>query len=394
MPRQLTAATTLENLKIEARRWLKALRAMDGRALARFERAHPKPPADPCLRDVHLAIAREFGLPGWTAVRNRIAELHAAPPETAEIPRVEWANRFLRYACPDWRTGGPHENARSRSAAARILEQHPEIARENIYTAAVRGDIEEVERRLAERPGLVNEKGGPKHWPPLLYVCYGRSGTDRAVNLAGLLLDRGADANAFFWAGSPDRNMPGHRYTALCGVAGEGEEDALPHPHREQLAELLLEHGAEPYDVQLFYNTHFHGDLLWYLEKVYRHSLRRGREADWRDPEWRMIDMGGYGYGARYFLEIAVNQNKLDLAEWLLSHGASANAEPKPDARGPRLSLHEVAMRLGFADMAGLLVRHGATPSGYVRSGVQAFHEACLRLDRDQAQALAQQHPE
>jgi hypothetical protein len=37
MTRQLTAASTLDNLKKEAKRWLKALRAHDGEARARLE---------------------------------------------------------------------------------------------------------------------------------------------------------------------------------------------------------------------------------------------------------------------------------------------------------------------------------------------------------------------
>jgi ankyrin repeat protein len=45
--------------------------------------------------------------------------------------------------------------------------------------------------------------------------------------------------------------------------------------------------------------------------------------------------------------------------------------------------------------MADLLVRHGATPSGpIVREGVEAFAEACLQLDRQQAKATLERHPE
>ena len=56
------------NLKKEAKRWLKALRAGDEEARARLTRAHPQAPVDPGLRDVQYALAREHGLPGWTAL--------------------------------------------------------------------------------------------------------------------------------------------------------------------------------------------------------------------------------------------------------------------------------------------------------------------------------------
>ena len=53
-----------------------------------------------------------------------------------------------------------------------------------------------------------------------------------------------------------------------------------------ELAALLLERGAEPYDVQVLYNG-FAGhasqrlladdDFVWLLELIYRESIKRGR---------------------------------------------------------------------------------------------------------------------
>jgi hypothetical protein len=43
--------STLDNLRKAAKRWLKALRANDADARARFGRAHPTAPADPGLRE-------------------------------------------------------------------------------------------------------------------------------------------------------------------------------------------------------------------------------------------------------------------------------------------------------------------------------------------------------
>ena len=47
MSRPLTAATTLDNLKKEAKRWLRALRAHDEQARARLDRAYAGAPAEP-----------------------------------------------------------------------------------------------------------------------------------------------------------------------------------------------------------------------------------------------------------------------------------------------------------------------------------------------------------
>ena len=74
MSRQITPRTTLENLKREAKRWLKALRANVGEAHARFLRAFPNAPELPTLRDVQHALALEYGLPGWAALKARLAK--------------------------------------------------------------------------------------------------------------------------------------------------------------------------------------------------------------------------------------------------------------------------------------------------------------------------------
>jgi ankyrin repeat protein len=283
-----------------------------------------------------------------------------------------------------------------------MLKRFPEIARHSIHTAVVCGDTHEVERILAARPEAASEPGGPqrrrrlsereKLWTPLLHLCYGRLPTataaDNAVAIARLLLDHGANPNDYFEVGDGP-----HRYTALCGVAGEGEDDAPPHPQREALSQLLLDRGAEPYDVQLFYNTHFHGDILWILEPLYEAAAKSGRPFD-ADPEWSGINMGGYGLGARYLLSEAIATNNLALAEWLLKRGANPNAAPPPHPNQPKHSLHEDALRRGYTEIAELLVRYGATPSGYIREGVAAFADVCFRLDEQGARALIAQHPE
>ena len=319
--------------------------------------------------------------------------------------RAELIDRFLEFACVDpILCNGPAAHARREHAALRILTRYPWIARANIHTAVVCGDVEEVERILSERPEAATEPGGPqrrrqlpareKLWTPLLHVCYGRLPTgaagDNAVAIARLLLDHGADPNDYFECGSHPC-----RYTALCGVAGEGEDDGPPHPQKESLARLLLERGAEPYDGQLLYNTHFHGDVLWILELMYEFSVKAGRQADWEDPNWSMLDLGGYGSGARFLLGNAVSRNKLEVVGWLLAHGASPNAPPSPHPRAPKRSLLEEALRRGFTQMAELLVRSGATPAGPVElEGIQAFAAACFRLDREKALKHLVEHPE
>lgn len=70
--RKLTSTTTLDNLKKEAKRWLKALRANDEEARLRLQRAWSNAPAEPRLRDVQHALALEHDLASWAALKNEL----------------------------------------------------------------------------------------------------------------------------------------------------------------------------------------------------------------------------------------------------------------------------------------------------------------------------------
>jgi hypothetical protein len=74
MPREISSATSLDNLKKEAKRWLNALRAGEADARARFARAHPGAPSAPGLRDVQHALAREHGLPDWNTLKAAVMQ--------------------------------------------------------------------------------------------------------------------------------------------------------------------------------------------------------------------------------------------------------------------------------------------------------------------------------
>ena len=78
MQRTITAETTLNNLRREAKRWLKALRANDASARERLERLYPKLSGDPVLRDVQHALALEYGLAGWKELKLALQKAAAA----------------------------------------------------------------------------------------------------------------------------------------------------------------------------------------------------------------------------------------------------------------------------------------------------------------------------
>ena len=141
--RQLPERPNLDQLKRQAKDLLRAARAHDAAALARFRtcrRSRTTPteiwrPRSLGLHDAQSVVAREYGLDSWNALRERVEEL------TLEFGAA--ADRFIEAA-----TDGRADRAE------RLLALHPGIARANVYAALVLGDAEAVERRIAEHPGL------------------------------------------------------------------------------------------------------------------------------------------------------------------------------------------------------------------------------------------------
>ena len=240
MPRVLTSDLTLDHLKKEAKRWLKAIRANDATARTRFVAVVGDTFPSPTLRDVQLAIAREFALDGWVTLKRTI-ERHAPSTGVPADSLTAAISRFLDNACPDHHVRGGSDHIRAENTAMRLLERHPEIATANFYTAVVCGDVDAVTHTLAIEPDwatrpngeagpgrtgaggegdLVKRDWGSKGWEPLSYLCFTRlplpSVADNAAAIARVLLDHGADPNVSFVAG-------GSSYTPLVGAIGAGK---------------------------------------------------------------------------------------------------------------------------------------------------------------------------
>ena len=333
----------------------------------------------------------------WATTRGKqnairiLAERGAGKRTPADLERADRIVSFLQAACWDEHVHGKKDHRMHDRAAQRLLAHDPAIARDSIYTAIVCGDLDEVTRIVASRPQAATERGGPRSWTPILYLAYTRfthpPTLENALAMARLLLDHQANPNDFYMAGDAS-------YSVLTGIAGEGEQDSPRQPYAAALFELLLERGAGPFDTQVLYNTHFSGDVLWWLELVYEHTINTSHAAAWRDPEWKMLDMGAYGSGARFLLEMAIQKRNIALAEWLLERGANPNAAPARDRRFPKHSLYEFALRERLPEMAELLARYGATRLSPAFNDQERFAQACFALDRDEARRLLLAHPE
>ena len=364
----LTPDSTLESLKKQAKRWLKAIRAGDEAAKRRLFAAIGLAPAAASLRHVQLALAREYGLPGWTALRQALEDTRRSHAERVEIVlrSVMWQG--------DW------------VSASRILARWPDIRAENLYTAVATGNLEEVQRRLAADPGAANRKGGLLNWQPLLYLTYARlpGGESHALEIARLLLDHGADPNACWvgeWGPPP--------FTVLTGVIGEGEGNRPRHPQAVALASLLIDRGAHPFDSQALYNTSLIRDECEWLDMLWAQSERHGKLECWTEVSASSQIGGVIPLNALdYLLGNAVGFNHPKRAQWLLRHGANPNCR-QAYAQRP---LREEALVRGHISVAELLVLHGAAVRPL--EGEAAFRAACMQLDRERARALAERNPE
>ena len=370
MSRTLTAKSTLEILRKDAKRWLKALQAGDAKARGRLTAAWPEAPAQPALRDVQHALAREYGLSGWIALKAALDALHGDLALQRQS-RAERVDLVLRHAWDG-----------DLALAQRILRRDPAIARDSLFTAALCGEMAEVERHLARDPEAARRTGGSRQWTALAYVAYGRLDPVHAVEIARRLLNAGADPNFQFDDGW------GTPFKVLTGAIRLGEGARPSHAQAEALVALLIASGAASYDSQALYNISIVGaDLHWY-DVMWRHG-----EAGGVLDQWRVKGEGRLGHQLGvstldYLLGNAVGQNHIARAEWLLARGADANAIHAYSKR----PVHVMAQLSGFGEMASLLERHGAQPVAL--TGADAFRAAVLGHDPAAATALLAEQPD
>ena len=371
MSKTLGPRANLDTLKKDAKRWLKALREGDTAAAERLRAAWPDAPAEPGLREVQHALAREHGFASWAKLKEELADRAFAAMSPDELATI-----LLRGAWDDGDRRG--------EGPARTAQRHPELARHSIHTAVAFGAIDEVRRRLREESAAATQKGGPHDWEPIQYLAYSRlplpAVADNALDMAALLLDHGADPNAAFDDGW------GNAFKVLTGVIGLGEGIRPPHPRDRELAQFLIERGAEPFDIQALYNSSIVSDDVFWLDFLWEQSVVRGMEDRWHGlgkaslggPERSTLD---------YLLGNAVSFRHPARVEWLLEHGADPNGLNAYSKR-PH---HEIAQLQGSSDIAALLERHGARPVKL--SAHFAFRAACMRMDEAEARRLLRWHP-
>lgn len=384
---QLPERPDIDQLKRQAKDLLRAARAGDSGALSRFRTlpafAHHSDAdlegAPLGLHDAQSVIAREYGLDSWNALRERVEEL------TLEFGAA--ADAFIEAA-----TDGRADRAE------RLLALHPGIARANFHAALVVGDAGTIERRLAEDPRRALERGGPRGWEPLHYVCHtsvgARSDTRESglVAIARRLIALGADPNLRF----PWRHHEVER-PVLWGAVSVVR--SLP------LARALLEARANPSDGVTLPLAAGTGNVpALDLLLAYGADVNRPWATDGSAPLYAILHWSRTADGVRWLLMhgadpdpvfppngetplhvVAASWNSA-LAEELVNRGADVNRR-RADGRTP----YAVAELNGNRDMATWLAARGAPGD---LSAVDQLVAACSRGDRSAVAAILKERPD
>ncbi|MDF0600763.1 ankyrin repeat domain-containing protein [Psychromarinibacter sp. C21-152] len=305
-----------ERLRRAAKALRKAFAAGNPDAVARVRAVLPDADELKHTGALHV-IAREDGHASWP--RLKFAHEMAAMARDEKVRRLEIALHFGQH----W-------------VVEALLTETPDLGRDDLGLACALYDIDHVRSILARDPEAATR--AIRNRRPLLHLAFSQhlhAGGDRSamMQIAEALLAAGADVNdSYPYQGDP--NVP---LSALYG--------ALGHAHNLQLAEWLLDHGADPND----------GESLY-------HATELGQTEGLR----LLLSHGARPEGTNA-LPRALDSNDHAMVRLLLTAGADPNegiALP-PSGEAPFVipALPQAARRLCDGAMIDLLLEAGADPS-------------------------------
>lgn len=247
-----------DHLKEQAKDLLAAYRRGDPDAVARFRNNLPAAAArdngtisNPVLRlrDAQSCLAREYGFASWTDM-NAFVTARRASSSGRDQAIFNW----LRLVYAGDISGGA--NRASPAAAARMLEESPDLASSDACLACATGDGAAIRRATERDRAWVNRPGGPLNLPPLVAVTHSSlvrlpAFGERLRTAARFLLDVGADPDQAVGSRWPPDSLraPSEtcRLSALYGAAGQN--------HDPELTGILLNAGANPNDGESLYHA-------------------------------------------------------------------------------------------------------------------------------------------
>ena len=394
----LSPRSNLDHLRKQAKDLLRAYRRAEPEAFQRIRQSLPaaRGMEDSALaslqlrlHDMQSCVAREHGLASWQDLKDAVDTMRAKARDLAAL-RLHW----FRLVYGGDIAGGPGRPRPER--AARVLEEHPEIAGDDPHVACAIGDMASIERTLEKDSTWIDRSSGPLNIPPLIAITHSslarmashREPLRRALKL---LLDRGASPNQSVGNRWPPNSLekPGdERLTAIYGAAGK--------LHDEHMTAMLLSAGADANDNESLY--HSIDDPRRELPCT-RLLLEAGTRVPGTNALAKVLDFDNL-QGLKMLLAHTPHAHP-DLNHalfWSIYRGRSAahvqalldaGADPRSLDAHPR-SVHHHADMFGLPEALKLL--KDGEPSAPM-SVQESFVAACARGDETAARALLQENP-
>lgn len=321
--RHFPVRPNLDQLRNQAKDFLRAIRSGDRAAIAEFERNHPRRPvpAGATLADAQFALARSYGIASWPRLVVACRLIDAIWRDDVETVRAivrrnpELLHEDARAVKGNW---GPPMSYAANLGRDRIIEMlHAEGATDVEFAfdrACLQGRIDTARRLYA-----MGARPGPG---AVMGPC-------ETLNAAGLafLLELGAElsdengdrlAPAAMILETYSRNVDGKRQclelVARHGVTLPDTAPMAVHRGRVDLVERLVAR-----DPGLLNRTFSH-------DEIYPPEL--GCHAD------HSLALCGTPLDGTTLLHLCVDNDEIEIARWLLDRGADADARADVDAEG------------------------------------------------------------
>ncbi len=322
-------------------------------------------------------IARGYGFDSWPKLKKYVESIET------DLDTAIFA--FLNASVPEVNV---NHRSGTLDKANEILTKIPDIASVNIYAACVLGKHNIIRKMLNQNPGLTNEKGGPRNWQPLMYLCFSRflrfesQRTDDFVKAARLLIEQGADPNIFFMSGD-------EKETPIYGAAGVANNPGI--------MKVLLESGADANDPDAYYHVaefdNFECFKLFFdygvKEEGRATMLTRKLDFDEIESVRYLLKLGcdpnEMGIWNKTALHQAIMRGRdIEFVDLLIEFGADVNA-CIVDGK----SAFALAAQLGRTDVMDVLLKNGAKNDLSLND---LFIAACARADEKEIHSLLNQH--